>query len=156
MIHPNIFDHIGFWSPFLLVLVGLYQLHETIWLKPIFIILVIANIIINKSLKTIIKQPRPENSQTLYEFEDYSGEERYGMPSGHAELSTFSVIYVYLVNKSKTWLTFGAFLILLTTFQRWRYQLHSIPQLIAGICVGAVLGILFHKLTRQIIKKWNL
>ena len=84
MIHPNIFDHIGFWSPLLLVLVGLYELHDTIWLKPIFISLFIANIIINKLLKAIIQQPRPVNSQNLYDFEDYSGEERYGMPSGHA------------------------------------------------------------------------
>lgn len=156
MIHPNIFDHIGFWSPLLLVLAGLYKLHDTIWLKPIFISLVIANIIINKLLKATIQQPRPENSHNLYDFEDYSGEERYGMPSGHAELSTFSVIYVYLVKQSKTWLNVGAFLILLTCVQRWRYQLHSIPQLIAGVCVGAALGILMHKLTKQILKKYNL
>lgn len=156
MIHPNIFDHIGFWSPLLLVLAGLYELHETIWLKPIFISLVIANIIINKLLKAIIQQPRPVNSHNLYDFEDYSGEERYGMPSGHAELSTFSVIYVYLVKKSKMWLTVGAFLILLTCVQRWRYQLHSIPQLIAGVCVGAALGILMHKLTKHILKRWKL
>lgn len=156
MIHPNIFDHIGFWSPLLLVLVGLYELHDTIWLKPIFISLFIANIIINKLLKAIIQQPRPVNSQNLYDFEDYSGEERYGMPSGHAELSTFSVIYVYLVKKSKTWLTVGAFLILLTCVQRWRYQLHTIPQLIAGVCVGAAMGILMHKLTKYILKEWKL
>lgn len=156
MIHPNIFDHIGFWSPLILVLVGLYELHETIWLKPIFISLVIANIIINKLLKSLIQQPRPDNSHTLYNFEDYSGEERYGMPSGHAELSTFSVIYVYLVKKSKMWLTIGAFLILLTCVQRWRYQLHTIPQLIVGVCVGAALGILMHKFTKYILKEWKL
>ena len=114
------------------------------------------NTICNKLLKATIQQPRPENSHTLYDFEDYSGEERYGMPSGHAELSTFSVIYVYLVKQSKTWLTVGAFLILLTCVQRWRYQLHSIPQLIAGVCVGAALGILMHKLTKHILKRWKL
>ena len=149
---PNILDHIGFWSPAVLVLIGLIEINDTMWMKPIFLTLVVFNIIINKGLKSLIQQERPYDSQLLYDFEDYSDEEQYGMPSGHAELSAFSVVYIYLMTRSKKWLLGGIFLTFLTCIQRWRFNLHSIPQLFIGLIVGTLMGIGLHKGTKEYLK----
>lgn len=131
-------DYLGYWSPVILASIGIMNLPNT----EIFIALLIINIIINKVLKKWIRQPRPEGSETLYSWENYQDEEQFGMPSGHAELSSFSVSYLYWMQGSIAWLIVGIFLTIMTCIQRWRFKLHSIPQLAVGIAVGSAMGYL--------------
>ena len=109
----------------------------------------IGNTILNKVLKIIIKQKRPGDGLKIMN-EEYSGVEIYGMPSGHAQSSFFSISFLYLVKGSPSWLIVGLFISALTIYQRWKYRQHTVEQLFAG----SVIGIGFSYISYYVTKQW--
>ena len=63
------------------------------------------------------------------------------MPSGHAQSVSFSLIYLYLVQKSIWLLILNTIILLLTVIQRWNYRKHTIEQLLIGTMVGIICAI---------------
>jgi membrane-associated phospholipid phosphatase len=78
--------------------------------------------------------------------------DEFGMPSGHAQYSGFTLVYVLLVSHSLwAWssVMFGAIWV---CGQRVISTDHSILQVAVGLFIGSVLAIIAYKLTMWFLK----
>ncbi len=132
---------IGYWGPTLLTistLIGLY-IHNQSFIKY-YILFQILNSAFNSILKLIIRQPRPNNQKHLYNFEKktklkvMSGQE-FGMPSGHAQSSLYSVMCNYFLTDCN-FTIFSIIISIITIIQRFKFRNHTLTQLFAGSLVG--------------------
>jgi membrane-associated phospholipid phosphatase len=143
-------DYIGFFGPLLLFCVSLWKLSMRAPFLYGYLGLFLASTILNKVLKLVFQEPRPEGSRTILN-EPYQGADEYGMPSGHAQSVAFSTTYLYLVTKNALWLALELCIVGLTLIQRWKYKNHSVPQLAVGALVGAFGGYYgYHMMNRWI------
>jgi membrane-associated phospholipid phosphatase len=147
-----IFDNIGYYGPIILFFIVFYFL----WNRPkylqLYIICFFINTMLNKCLKLIFREPRPDNPIEFAKFEKYKNEEQYGMPSGHAQSAFFSIIYLYNLHESISLLLATLFIGCITLFQRWKYRRHTIQQLIVGSAVGSVFAWSIYSLEKYINK----
>ena len=146
----KLFTRIGFHSPIVVIMIALIYL----WIEPSFFILytfgVLMNMGMNKTLKLVIQDPRPDGylnnleHKTLY----MSPEERFGMPSGHAQLSVFTLVFVGLVTSKKyddsyiKPFALGVITILttITLLQRYIDLKHTLEQILVGCIVGGLIA----------------
>ncbi len=145
-------DYIGFFGPLILFCISLWKLSMRTPFLYGYLGLFLANTIINKALKLLFQEPRPEGSMTIV-GEPYQGADKYGMPSGHAQSVGFSTTYLYLVTKNALWLVLELGIVGLTLIQRWKYRNHSVPQLTVGMLVGTFLGYYGYQVMQLWIKK---
>jgi len=145
-------DYIGFFGPLILFCVSIWKLSVRIPFLYGYLGLFLASTLINKALKMLFKEPRPEGSKTII-GEPYQGADEYGMPSGHAQSVCFSATYLYLVTKNALWLALELCVLALTMIQRWKYKNHSVSQLVMGGLVGIFWGYYGYQLTNQWIQK---
>ena len=122
----------------------------------IYVFFILVDIFVNELLKGIIKQPRPlgykTNNEVYYNL-DYGGVHKYGMPSGHAQSSAFSLTYIGLVTKSPLIIIAELCIGSIVLYQRWVTQKHTILQLVAGTLVGSLIGIIaFYVVDRKLYK----
>jgi membrane-associated phospholipid phosphatase len=129
-------DIIGFSGPFILMFISISYLWNQKYLQGYLIFYIISSFI-NKILKNIIQEERPVNGKSIMN-ENYTGKHKYGMPSYHAQLSFYSLTFLYLVNKSGYLIFFELFIAALTLYQRWSYKRHTVEQLIVGMVVGVM------------------
>ena len=132
-------DYIGFFGPVILFCISVWKLSVRIPFLYGYLGLFLASTIINKALKLVFQEPRPEGSMTIV-GEPYQGADEYGMPSGHAQSVCFSATYLYLVTKNALWLVLELCVVGLTMIQRWKYKNHSVGQLAVGALVGTFWG----------------
>jgi len=129
-------DGVGFFGPLIvmgLVIVDLFSQPKYNW---VYIFFIVANDILNRGLKLIFREPRPEGRIPFSEHESYTGASKYGMPSGHAQSIGFSLMYLWLVRTmDATWIL-SSFIGALTLYQRWKYRNHSMIQLLVGFLCG--------------------
>jgi membrane-associated phospholipid phosphatase len=144
----EIIEKIGFMGPLILLCIGIYNLWNQQKYLLSYLVFFIGNTILNKILKIIIKQKRPSDGIKIMN-EEYSGEEIYGMPSGHAQSSFFSIAFLYFVKGSPTWLIIELFIATLTIYQRWKYRQHTLEQLFTGSLVGVGFAYFSFYLTKQ-------
>ena len=135
----KLLDYVGFFGPLILFSISLWKLSGRIPFLYGYLGLFLASTLINKALKLVFKEPRPEGSRTIID-EPYDGADTYGMPSGHAQSVCFSATYLYLVTKNAWWLALELFVVALTLMQRWKYKNHSVSQLMVGALVGGFGG----------------
>jgi membrane-associated phospholipid phosphatase len=158
----KLFTGIGFHGPTIIIVISLIYL----WTEPPFFILyafgILMNMGINKVLKLLIQDPRPDGylknleHKTLY----MSPEERFGMPSGHAQLAVFSVVFVGLFNSNRYSDTYiKQFVLVLigvltstTLLQRYLDLKHTPEQILVGCIVGGLFGWILVKYVDP--KKW--
>ena len=76
----------------------------------------------------------------------------FGMPSGHAQMSFFTTIFVYLSLKHTNLLYLYLFISLIICYQRVKFDFHSIEQVVVGAIVGSVFGYIVYQLAREKIK----
>ena len=134
------FDHIGYQGPVITSIITFLSLLE----KPIylftFIIGSFLNYSLNNELKMIIKEPRPKNPIPFIDDHLIKGPQIYGMPSGHAEIVSFAVMFLILTKRPFYLILFSLFIFSLTLIQRWKYRRHTIEQLIIGSIIGSVFS----------------
>lgn len=131
---------IGFYGPIFLILINIYYLCDIYFWLCIYLIFVVINTCINKGLKIIIKEPRPNNGKVFASFEKLTDEERYGMPSGHAQSAIFSLIFYYLMFDIDEILYTMLLITGITSYQRYHNQNHSILQILVGLCIGGTFA----------------
>ena len=110
-------DYIGFFGPLLLFCISVWKLSGRIHFLYGYLGLFLASTIINKALKLLFQEPRPEGGMTIV-GEPYQGADEYGMPSGHAQSVAFSTTYLYLVTMNVLWLALELCIVALTMIQR--------------------------------------
>tara|TARA_B100000035_G_C20994850_1_gene551974 strand:- start:590 stop:1093 length:504 start_codon:yes stop_codon:yes gene_type:complete len=138
-------DWIGYLGPFILMIINIYAL----WIQPYYLVGYFISLffssIINRSLKYIYKEPRPMNEISMEDIDifNWTGvKDIYGMPSGHAQSVSYSLMYLYLVQGSGYMALLNITILGLTLFQRWNYRKHTIIQLLVGTIVGLTIGFL--------------
>jgi len=140
---------------FIFFFLSVYLLYDKTRLLLLFIFCYFLNMIINIILKGIFQQPRPNEDDRLFNLELLNIQrsktkehtisyERYGMPSGHAQLAFFSTFYIYFALKDNIWTIIYSLLSIFTLYQRVSYNYHTIFQVIIGSIIGMMCSFLLH------------
>lgn len=139
-------DYIGYMAPKILSILALYFLRNNSKYFVVFVLGQLLNYYLNISLKSVLKEPRPSDSVLLplekVEY-GYEVENKYGMPSTHAQLSFFAVAYVYWVRRSTDILCPMFLIACITLYQRWKYRRHTAEQLLIGSLLGIMISYAF-------------
>jgi membrane-associated phospholipid phosphatase len=142
-------DHIGFNGPILLFVLSAILLRNKRRTMFIYIVGSIINVLINYFLKMTIKEPRPIEDNIELEWINMRNKredvDKYGMPSGHAQMVWFSTVFVFCVLKDYTWLFLFLLISLNTVFQRFHYNNHTLTQLLIGSIIGMLFGYILFK-----------
>lgn len=148
-----ILDWIGYQGPYLLLGVSSFLL----WNKPNYLGFYwsgwVLNAFLNILLKVIIREPRPSEDLHIFNAEKEQlkriGYDRYGMPSGHAQMAFYSVSFLYFVFNSPFSLMCSVLLSIITNYQRIKYKNHTISQVVVGSLVGFAFGYLFYMIASK-------
>ena len=149
----KVLDTLGFNGPYILFIITFLSIWREYKFFIAFPIGWFFNSQLNKFLKNWIREPRPPSLGSIGNIDNinnYTGIEKFGMPSGHAQSIFFALMYLYLVKKSKTLLLITLFLASLTLYQRWIYGRHTIAQLFFGACVGIAFSYLWYFIVEKL------
>lgn len=157
---PLIPDYIGLHAPRILGIISIFLLRNKHNYLTIYIAGYILNYILNILLKLLLKEPRPKKTKRVLEIAiandygiDYEYEyQKFGMPSGHAQICAFSLAFITLVLNDPLISSIYFVITGLAFFQRYKYLDHSILQLIIGFCVGISVGYMFYLIGNRFIK----
>jgi len=142
------FDYIGYCGPIILGLVTLFFTLDKKMHTIVFAVGSVCNVLLNHGLKIWLKQPRPTINQHSFAF-DFSdvynncsnwGVHEYGMPSGHAQVVWFNTVFIALALKNNYITLIYAAISTCSMIQRVQYNNHTLPQVLAGMVVGAVFA----------------
>lgn len=138
----HVMRFIGFNGPTFIILISLYFLSNRPSYFLLFITGVLINIGSNNFLKKWIKQPRPDGylqyieNPSIYKLQ---GEE-YGMPSGHAQLVSYSLLYLLLLGYNMFTIAIVSLFAGITIIQRVLDKKHTPEQILVGIIVGGLIS----------------
>jgi|1048.fasta_scaffold199217_1 membrane-associated phospholipid phosphatase len=141
-----ILNALGANGPIILFFINILCLTQYLHKYGIFyVFFIFIDALLNMTLKGIIREPRPLGYKTnneVYHNLMYRGIHKYGMPSGHAESTMFSLTYIGLVTKSPLLIVLEIGIACIVLYQRWATRKHSIMQLFVGSIVGCIMGLL--------------
>ena len=143
-----ILDWFGYLAPTTLFCSSIVLLYKKKIMLSLFIIGSILNLSINYILKGVIKQPRPTEDIQIFNaskmLDKRIGFERYGMPSGHAQMVFYSTAFIFFA-LNNGYISFVYLVVsIISMYQRVKYKNHTTSQVIAGAVAGAVTGYLFY------------
>lgn len=116
-----------------------------------YILIFLLNRILNGYLKKVFKQSRP-NKPIKYLDSDKFSKSKFGMPSGHSQLTFFSIMYAYLVtHKFIPWILFLLAIGLIVVYERYTYRNHTLNQLIIGAILGSFIAYLTYHIVNYIL-----
>ena len=144
-------DYLGFNGPYIVSIITALRLLNRFPYLIAFIVSRYFNDQINKILKVIIREERPDNGKN-YGDEKYEGASRYAMPSGHTQEIFFSLMFLCLVTKSTFLLILTCFIAALTVYQRVISRKHTLKQLIAGAIIGSLDAHISYRITKKFIE----
>jgi membrane-associated phospholipid phosphatase len=144
---------LGYYGPLILIVMNIYALWDQFFWICAYLVFIVINMYLNKALKLIIKEPRPENWKRFVSMEKLENEEQYGMPSGHAQSVTFSLIYCFLITHSFEYLYVMLFIAVLTLYQRYSNRNHTALQLLIGSIIGCIFAYIVVYILRCYSKK---
>lgn len=148
----NSMDYIGFMGPILTTIITTTTLLDKQKYLLSFFFGSIINNFLNGYLKNWIKQPRPKHPLPYIDDNQIKGFQIYGMPSGHAQIVSFTSTFLYLTKGNRTLLLVCLFISLLTIYQRWSFRRHTIEQLIIGTIVGSSFSYILFWITKRYLE----
>ena len=158
----ELYNELGNFGPIILFFLSMFFLWNRDNLFFYYIVGIFSNSILNLILKGLIQQPRPSEDIKQFNlalthgkrflFKDGIPHDIFGMPSGHAQSSLFSTVFVYLSLKNNKLLYIYLIISFITITQRVVYDYHTILQVIAGSLVGGSFGYFVYYLAREKIK----
>lgn len=154
---------LGGYAPLLLILLSWFLLWDHSVLFFYYTVGLFANAVLNLVFKGIVQEPRPMYDTAKMKLLKTYGKhffyqngipfDVFGMPSGHAQASLFSAVFVFFALRQTNVLFYlYAPLSLLTCFQRVHEEYHSISQVLVGAVAGSAFGYLVYQLAREKIK----
>jgi len=147
-------DNIGYQGPIITSLITLFSLLGKPIYLSMFIIGSILNYSLNNILKSVIKEPRPIHPISYIDDHLIKGAQIYGMPSGHAQISSFAIMFLILTSKKRSlFIIISIFIYILTLVQRWKYRRHTIEQLIGGTVVGSLFSYCMFWITESYLQR---
>lgn len=148
----NFLHYIGYWGPIILLVITtiLILIYKMAFFKY-YILFYFIGFVLNCVIKLILKEPRPKNQKHLYKFEKNKGikssiGQSFGMPSGHAQTSFYSLFTLLFIIKNYIIGFIGFIITMITCWQRYIFRNHTLLQLF----VGSLLGILCFFVARNV------
>lgn len=158
----ELFNKIGAFGPITLIFPSMYMLRNKNNLFFYYTVGVFIDNILNLILKGLFQQPRPTIDQKSFDlsfkhgkrflFKDGMPYDIFGMPSGHAQSSFFSTVFIHFALRKKNITYVYLAISLLTMLQRVMYNHHTVLQVIVGAVVGSIVGYLFYYLATENVK----
>jgi len=149
-------DYIGYYSPVILLLISTILLRNSCNYLKYFLYGYIGTNIFNIFLKGLIQDPRPSKDIKILELAIKNGHrlsfDKYGMPSGHAQTCGFSLAFIALVFNDPYLTTAYGVISMITMYQRYVYNNHTIMQLIVGFVIGLLTGVFIYYMGNKSIK----
>jgi membrane-associated phospholipid phosphatase len=141
------FINIGFNMPVISLFIAVFYLYIKKGNIENFLFFYVLSLIVNITLKLIIKQPRPIKSNHDGSIPGNS----YGMPSGHVQTVSFVFFYLYFLYPDNIALLFIALISIFITYKQRLYcHKHTSLQVNAGFFVGFSLALLFSNIKLKI------
>jgi membrane-associated phospholipid phosphatase len=120
-----------------------------------FVVGFIFNNILNIVLKLLIKEPRPTTDQKAIEIGVVNGArisfDKFGMPSGHAQNCGYCLAFIIMTLNNPFITTLYLVVSVISLFQRYLYNNHTILQLIIGLIVGTLFAYLTYNIANKYI-----
>jgi membrane-associated phospholipid phosphatase len=136
----TILDTIGFYGPIIIAFI----VCSVLWYRPkylfLYIVFLFLNNELNKILKLLFREKRPDNPIFFSQIEKYKGAQMFGMPSGHAASVGYSLMFLYILTGVSYWIYTIGFIAALTCIQRWKYRRHTVEQIIIGLFFGMAVA----------------
>jgi membrane-associated phospholipid phosphatase len=152
----KIIDYVGLFAPIILCILTIIIIFNKTTYLLFFIVGFILNNILNILLKLAIKEPRPINDTLLIKAGTANGKrynfDKYGMPSGHAQMCGFVLAYILLVLNNVYVTTLYIIITIISLYQRYKYKNHSILQLIVGLFIGLLVGYIVYNIATKQLK----
>ena len=152
----NFLDSIGYFgNNFSVVITCLIIYKQIPFLISYLIFIYLLNTRINYFLKSYFNEKRPKNPIKFLD-EDHFSETNLGMPSGHTQVVSFSILYAYLVTKQiYPWIALLIVICIIIFVERYTHNNHSIKQLVGGCIVGGMLAPILFYSTKWVIGKFK-
>ena len=149
-------DYIGLYAPLILFGMSLFLLRNMTTYLKIFTAGFFLNNILNIILKLAIKEPRPTNDSKAIEIGVINGArisfDKFGMPSGHAQNCAFCIAFITMALNNPFITCLFIVITLISLFQRYLYNNHTILQLLIGLIIGAISGYLTYNIGHKYIR----
>lgn len=146
-LYEKIGGYLGIVQGFI-ILFFIHDKFKSLRLMTLYSIGFLLQIIFNAWLKTVIKQKRPSITNKQIKSATSKGSniimrdgfpyEIYGMPSGHATISTYSTLFSRLVINNNHLNMLNVFLLVLTLIHRYVANHHTLMQLLFGTIIGII------------------
>ena len=126
-----------------------YKTHKPIIVYILTILWQLFSLLLNIILKFTFKQKRPtqltnDTPTTTYNIiRKTIYNDKYGMPSGHAQSTLSQLTFIIFYFKNKYITTLALIQTFITLWQRYYTNQHTINQIIIGSLIGIVVGLLF-------------
>jgi len=154
-----LFNNFGKYGPVILNFISFFLLWNKENLFFYYTIGIFVNSLVNLILKGLFKAPRPSEDIKLFNlavkndkyftYKNGIPYDIFGMPSGHAQSSLYSTVFIYLSIKNINILLLYSLISFITCIQRVYYKHHSILQIIVGAIVGAIFGYFIYYLSQK-------
>jgi len=142
--YSQLFYAIGFFSEIILLIMVACLLYSHPPFFVVYLVAMMVSTVINQLLKKWTRDPRPKNPRKFLAAEHFlPGKTAYGMPSGHAQATFFSlVLYALVVRPAWTdpWLLTGGMICGLCLIERYVFRNHTAAQLGVGALLGSALA----------------
>lgn len=150
----NLLKIIENYGPLIIIFISSFKLFNKRTYFNFYILGLLFNTIINSFLKYLIQDPRPSNqfSKEVKNSDLILPSDKYGMPSGHAQNLGYSLGFMFIFIKNTYFFWIFIIISIITMFQRYISQKHSILQLFIGFIFGLIIGITFYKFGNHFLK----
>ena len=156
---------IGYHGPntllvFIIIMLLMNKEDLTFYLIGIVIVWQTCSHLLNITIKNTLRYPRPD-SHKVENFHELvpnalnylTIHRNFGMPSGHAQAVISQLVFIALYFNNPYILVVSAIQSVITLYQRYTTQRHSIEQLAAGSIIGVMVGVVFYKIVLNYIEK---
>lgn len=148
-------DYIGYYAPIILFVLSIFLLRNMKAYLQFFVSGFVLNNILNIILKLLIKEPRPTDDQKIIEIAIRNGArigiDKFGMPSGHAQTCGYCLMFIIMTLHNPFIITVYIIITIISLFQRYLYNNHTILQLIVGLLIGLGFGYLTYSIGKNFI-----
>jgi membrane-associated phospholipid phosphatase len=131
---------IGFFSELMVCIVVLSVIYAQVYNHLVYLVGFVVGTYFNRWLKNIIQDKRPNKPVKFLASESFktSGSNNfYGMPSGHSQHVSYSIMYLYLTTGEwYPWVFICIVIGLLMLYERWLFRNHTFLQLMVSVGVG--------------------
>lgn len=136
----DFFYAVGYFGEYIVFLITCALIFNQHLFFGFYILFFILNRIINQYLKKLLKGNRPSHPKKYLESDKFS-KNKYGMPSGHSQITFFSIAYCYFVTKKFIpWILLLLIIGMILVYERYFFRNHTMKQLVYGMVIGVTFG----------------